>query len=148
MKGFYSTYNPLPYSNWKVLAARNFFHELALTITNWLQCEASQGCMVIKSTTVILNIPRLFLVYSTVLSVTQAIQCQMVRWFMNMSWRGYGRSDHGLIDLSICLEGLKKTMKSLSQDGQYPGWDSNWAHPEFKSRVLPLYKPAQNHSKL
>jgi hypothetical protein len=43
----------------------------------------------------------------------------------------------------ICLEELKETMIHFSQDNQCPGWNSNWAPPEYKFTALPLYHPAQ-----
>jgi hypothetical protein len=38
----------------------------------------------------------------------------------------------------ICLEGLKKTTKNLSQDSQSPDWDLNLVPPEYKAGVYPL----------
>jgi hypothetical protein len=37
-----------------------------------------------------------------------------------------------------CLEGLRRTTKSLSEDGPSPSRDSNRASPECESRSIPL----------
>jgi hypothetical protein len=36
----------------------------------------------------------------------------------------------------ICLEGLKKTMKNLSQDSRSPGQDLNPRPPKYEAGVL------------
>jgi hypothetical protein len=43
----------------------------------------------------------------------------------------------------ICLDGMRKTTESLSQDSWYPGQDLNQASPKYKTRVLPLGQPIQ-----
>jgi hypothetical protein len=40
---------------------------------------------------------------------------------------------------SICLEGLRKTVKLFTQKCQRLGQDSNRAPPKYKSRTLLLY---------
>jgi hypothetical protein len=37
---------------------------------------------------------------------------------------------------AICLEGLRKTTKKLSQDWQFPGWDLNPGPPEHETGAL------------
>jgi hypothetical protein len=37
---------------------------------------------------------------------------------------------------SICLQGLKKTMKNLSQDSQSPGQELDLGVPEYEARML------------
>jgi hypothetical protein len=41
----------------------------------------------------------------------------------------------------ICLEGLRKTAKNLSQDSRYPGRSSNRIPPKWESKMLPLFHP-------
>jgi hypothetical protein len=43
-----------------------------------------------------------------------------------MNWKGCG----------ICLEGLRKTTKNLSQDSRSPGRDLNPGPPEYEAGVL------------
>jgi hypothetical protein len=38
----------------------------------------------------------------------------------------------------ICLEGLRKTTKNLTQDNRSPGRDLNPGPPEYEAGVLPL----------
>jgi hypothetical protein len=40
--------------------------------------------------------------------------------------------------LSICLERLRTSVETISQDIYCLGWDLNWPLPEFESKVLPL----------
>jgi hypothetical protein len=71
----------------------------------------------------------------------------MVEWYISdeleriqkevvMAWLRYS--------LNICLVGLRKIMKDLSQDTWYIVWDLNWAPLEYKSvtLTLPLHQPA------
>lgn len=77
--------------------------------------------------------------YFKVFSVSQTIQCQMVRWLMGKYLEGSGR------DLryypGIFIKGLCKTMRNLSEDSQRPSWDSNQETPEHKSTITPLHQP-------
>jgi hypothetical protein len=41
-------------------------------------------------------------------------------------------------NLSICLQGLRRTMINAIQNSQYPVGDLNWLPPENKSEPLPL----------
>jgi hypothetical protein len=43
----------------------------------------------------------------------------------------------------ICLEGLRKTAKTLSQDSWWCGWFFKQASPEYKSTAVPLDQPVQ-----
>jgi hypothetical protein len=52
-------------------------------------------------------------------------------------WKNVKGSENGL-SWGIILEGLKKTMKHLSQDSQYHRQGSNQASPEYKPEALLL----------
>jgi hypothetical protein len=59
-------------------------------------------------------------------------------WWIGKDLVGSG---HGLIFqvLSrICLEGLRKITKTLNQDRQLPGWESNPGTPKYKEGVLTI----------
>jgi hypothetical protein len=60
-----------------------------------------------------------------------------------MTWKGFERSVHGPIEYypNICMEGLRKITKNLSQDSRYPSQDSNEASPEYKPTALLLDQP-------
>jgi hypothetical protein len=47
---------------------------------------------------------------------------------------------------SSCLEGLRKTMKTLSHDNQWPRQDLNWASPQY--RLEALHRNRQHTEKL
>jgi hypothetical protein len=79
------------------------------------------------------------MVYLRTLSTAQATQRWMVGWFMhnelvmigrNMSWYN-SRYYPG-----ICLEGLRKGTKSLSQDSRSPGRDFKPGFPKYKAGML------------
>jgi hypothetical protein len=56
-----------------------------------------------------------------------------------MNWRGCGRKrscPNFKYYTGICLEGLTKTMKNLSQDSRSPGRDSNPGPPEYYAGML------------
>jgi hypothetical protein len=56
-----------------------------------------------------------------------------------MNWKWYGRKrswPNSRYYPGICLERLKKTMKTLSQDSRSPGRDLNPEPPEYEARVL------------
>jgi hypothetical protein len=38
----------------------------------------------------------------------------------------------------ICLKGMQKTIKHISQDSRCPSQDSNWVPPKYDSGALPL----------
>jgi hypothetical protein len=44
--------------------------------------------------------------------------------------------------LSICLEGLRKAIKTSVRGAGVPEQNSNWALPECESRELPLHQTA------
>jgi hypothetical protein len=46
--------------------------------------------------------------------------------------------------LGICLQVLRKTIKSVRHDSPCPEKDSNRAPPAYESRELPLCKPARH----
>jgi hypothetical protein len=58
-----------------------------------------------------------------------------------MNWKGSGRK-WSWPNLKYypynCLEGLRKTMKNLSQDSRSPGQDLNPGHPEYEAGVLTI----------
>jgi hypothetical protein len=58
-----------------------------------------------------------------------------------MNWKGCGRK-RSWLNLryypGICVEGLRKTMKNLSQDSRSPGRDLNPGHPEYEAGVLTI----------
>jgi hypothetical protein len=66
------------------------------------------------------------MIYVTVLSVAQSI-CGRKQLSPNLKYFS-----------SIFLEELRKTIKFLSEDSQYPGRDWNQVPPKYKSEVLPL----------
>jgi hypothetical protein len=56
-----------------------------------------------------------------------------------MNWNGCERKQSGLILRyypNICLEGLRKTTKVLSQDSQSPGQDFNMGPRKYEAGVL------------
>jgi hypothetical protein len=56
-----------------------------------------------------------------------------------MNWKGYGRKRQWpklRHHPGICLEGLRKTKKNLSQDKGSPGRDFNPGPPEYEAGVL------------
>jgi hypothetical protein len=67
----------------------------------------------------------------------------MIGWYKKIiNWRGCGRkrSWPNLRAYSdICLEGLRKTTKCLSQNSLYPCRDLNLGHPEYESRMLTTF---------
>jgi hypothetical protein len=73
-----------------------------------------------------------FVIYFTMLSVsrTHSIKWQNDQWTEEI-WKLPG--------------GTEKAMKNLSQDSQWPSWDSNWALPEYKSRALLPHQLAWQH---
>jgi hypothetical protein len=80
----------------------------------------------------------LFVVYLVMFfSVTQTVQHWMKEWFMNWKRCRRKQSCPNLWDYpSICLEGLRKTTKNLSQDSQSLGWDLNHGPPKYEAGVL------------
>jgi hypothetical protein len=60
-----------------------------------------------------------------------------------MNWKGCG-SVHGLIIRycpGICLEGLRKATKNLSQDSRYLSQDLSLGPPEYEARVFVTTRP-------
>jgi hypothetical protein len=68
--------------------------------------------------------------YLTTLSVAGLYS---IGWTVDERWFKRKRSYS-----STFFKGLRKTMIKLSQDSRCPGWDSNRAPPEYKTRVLQL----------
>jgi hypothetical protein len=50
-----------------------------------------------------------------------------------MKWKGFGRKR---LWPNICLQGLRKAMKTLSQDSQSTGQDLNQEPPKYEAGVL------------
>jgi hypothetical protein len=62
------------------------------------------------------------------------------KWMMN--WKGCGRMrprPNLRYYPSICMEGLRKTTKNLSQNSRCPGRDLNSWSPEYKEGVLVIH---------
>jgi hypothetical protein len=57
-------------------------------------------------------------------------------WVM-LSWTGFGRKRSRYYP-GICIEWLRKTTETLSQDSWCSSWDSGRVLLEYKSRTLPL----------
>jgi hypothetical protein len=67
-------------------------------------------------------------------------------WIID-KWKGFRRkwswfNWSTIMARFLGVEGLRKTMKSLSQDSWCPSHYLNRAPPKYKSRVLLLHKPA------
>jgi hypothetical protein len=79
----------------------------------------------------------LFVFYLTSLSVAQTIQPRMIGWIINSKGCGRKRSppNFGYYP-GICREGLRKTMKNLSQDTRSPSRDLKPGPPEYEAGVL------------
>jgi hypothetical protein len=60
-----------------------------------------------------------------------------------MKWKGYQRKqlwpNFGYY-LNICLEGLRKTTRNLSQDSRSPCQDLNPGPPEYEAGVLTTWQ--------
>jgi hypothetical protein len=57
-------------------------------------------------------------------------------WRIGKNVEGSGRGPVLRYYPGICLEGLRKTTKNLSQNNQFPGRDFNPGPPEYEIRVL------------
>lgn len=57
-----------------------------------------------------------------------------------LNWKTFDKSQY--LRSVICIEGLGKTTKNLSQRESCPGAASNLVPLEYNSRILPIYKPA------
>jgi hypothetical protein len=89
--------------------------------------------------------PCIYFIYTLLndaFSVTQMLYCigwnemMMGEWWI---WKDIQGSGRGLILRfypSICLEGMRKTTKNLSQDIRSPGWYFNPGLPEYEAGVL------------
>jgi hypothetical protein len=56
-----------------------------------------------------------------------------------LNWKGFGRKRSDLILRhypDICLEGLEKAMKTLSQDSRFSDRDLNLGPPKYEAGVL------------
>jgi hypothetical protein len=66
----------------------------------------------------------------------------------NWQWIGKDLEGNGssLIEVlsGIYLEGRSKTMKTLSEDSWFSGWDSNRESAEYKSRALHVDQAIQS----
>jgi hypothetical protein len=89
--------------------------------------------------------PFFFVGYLSMLSV---MRLYGVRWWDDW-WMGRDleRSGHGLIQVytSICLEGLRKTIKNLGQYSWCPNRDLNQAPIKYKFQTLLLDQPVKFH---
>jgi hypothetical protein len=86
--------------------------------------------------------------YFLLICVTSSVSgCYSVGWYVDwwvMNCTGFGRKRSWLYlreYSSICLAGLRNTMKNFSQDRHCPVWDSNRKPPEFKCMLLSSLSP-------
>jgi hypothetical protein len=79
-----------------------------------------------------------FVVYLTMLSVTQTVRRKVIGWLIHFGGRGYGRNKLLWPIFNVLFRNLRgKPRETVGQIVVSPRI-SNWAPPECKSKALPL----------